>query len=174
MREIRTSGSEGGGGDSPYPYRDIRCTKARVRFITSLKWMLTSISVANPQRKTGMARSLRRRMTASERRLWSRLCGKKFLSLQFQRQAPIGPYIVDFYCSVARLVVELDGDAHSFTLEQDKARQAYLEEGGISVIRFLNYDVLHSLDFVLERICERCSAHVQVWEPDGCADEEDQ
>ena len=114
------------------------------------------------------------RMTASERRLWSRLRGNKFLSLQFQRQAPIGPYIVDFYCSVARLVVELDGDAHSFTLEQDKARQAYLEEGGISVIRFLNYDVLHSLDFVLERICERCSAHVQVWEPDGCADEEDQ
>ena len=99
-------------------------------------------------------------MTSVERRLWSRLRASRFCGLKFQAQQPIGPYIADFYCSVARIVIELDGDAHSFTMKNDQARQAYLEELGITVIRFMNYDVLHSADFVLERIYEHCKGNL--------------
>jgi len=72
----------------------------------------------------------------------------------------MGPYIVDFYCSVARLVIELDGDAHSYSIRADKARQDHLEECGMIVVRFLNYDVLHSIDYVLERIYVECAGHL--------------
>ena len=84
----------------------------------------------------------------------------------------MGRYIVDFYCSVAKLVIELDGDAHAFSLRNDKIRQAYLEESGNTVIRFANYDVLHSMDCVLERIYDFCSGHLVNWEdPKGIGDE---
>ncbi len=116
--------------------------------------------MGNPARKTVQAQSLRRKMTPAERRLWSRLRAGRVHGLKFQIQEPIGPYIVDFYCSVARLIIELDGDAHSFAIRNDRVRQAYLEEMGMSVIRFLNYDVFHSLDSVLEVIFESCKGHL--------------
>ncbi|MBR5490966.1 MAG: DUF559 domain-containing protein, partial [Oscillospiraceae bacterium] len=53
---------------------------------------------------------LRKNMTKEERHLWYDFL--KSFPLQFKRQKPIGPYIVDFYCPKARLVVELDGSQH--------------------------------------------------------------
>jgi very-short-patch-repair endonuclease len=82
-------------------------------------------------------------MTEGERKLWYLLRRKKLSDFRFRRQAPIGPYIADFFCPEARLVVELDGEPHSDEAKKrrDAARTKWLEEHGCRVIRFWNLDV---------------------------------
>src|SRR5438552_1797861 len=63
--------------------------------------------------KQRQAKSLPANATEAERRLWSLLRAKQMGHIRFRRQQPIGPYIADFFCSAAKLVVELDGDQHS-------------------------------------------------------------
>jgi very-short-patch-repair endonuclease len=97
-----------------------------------------------PQRTTkARARQLRRTMTDGERKLWSLLRRKQLAGFRFRRQAPIGPFIADFFCSEAKLIVELDGSPH---LEEeqtyrDAARSRWLEAHGCRVIRVWNIDV---------------------------------
>ena len=62
--------------------------------------------------KHEFARKLRREQTDVERKLWFALRGRQFAGFKFRRQQPIGPYIADFVCFEARLVVELDGGQH--------------------------------------------------------------
>jgi very-short-patch-repair endonuclease len=66
----------------------------------------------SPQKKT--RRSLRRRMTAAEQSLWSKLRSRRLAAYKFQRQTSINQYIVDFYCAQKKLIIELDGDVHGF------------------------------------------------------------
>jgi very-short-patch-repair endonuclease len=87
------------------------------------------------------ARSLRKRQTKSEALLWSILRGKQMCGLKFRRQHPIGPFIVDFACVSEKLVVEIDGDYHDYTIEQDMQRERYLGLQGWQVIRFSARDV---------------------------------
>ncbi|MET0667809.1 MAG: DUF559 domain-containing protein, partial [Methyloceanibacter sp.] len=54
---------------------------------------------------TDRARSLRRRATEAERKLWSRLRDRRLMGFKFRRQAPRGSYVADFLCAEARLVV---------------------------------------------------------------------
>ena len=70
------------------------------------------------------ARELRWNMTDGERKLWSLLRRKKLSGFRFRRQATIGPYIADFFCPKARLIVELDGEPHSdeARMRRDAAR----------------------------------------------------
>ena len=98
------------------------------------------------------ARELRKNMTAAERRLWFH-CLRTY-PVRFQRQKPIGPYIADFYCAKAGLVVELDGDYHGEKqqAQNDLERTALLERMGLSVIRFRNRDVMLSLQAVADEI----------------------
>ena len=87
------------------------------------------------------AQSLRRNMTKQERRLWYGFLSK--YPVRFRRQKQIGSYIVDFYCSSAKLIVELDGSQH-FTdeaLQRDRERTAYLEKLGLTVIRIPNNEI---------------------------------
>ncbi|MEA3488922.1 MAG: DUF559 domain-containing protein [Candidatus Omnitrophota bacterium] len=100
------------------------------------------------------ARRLRREMTDSERALWTRLRGKQILDIQFYRQKPIGGYIVDFYASQARIVVEVDGAQHMETDQEQKdaQRDIYLKNEGLYVLRFNNLQVLQELDSVMEVI----------------------
>jgi very-short-patch-repair endonuclease len=65
-----------------------------------------------PKRTIAFARELRRRMTPPELRLWVALRGRAADGLRFRRQHPLGPYILDFYCDVAKLAVEVDGEGH--------------------------------------------------------------
>jgi very-short-patch-repair endonuclease len=90
------------------------------------------------------ARQLRRKSTFSERRLWETLRGKRLEGLRFRRQQPIGPYVADFFCPSAKLVVELDGYFHNDPLrvERDEARTAWLRERGYRALRFRNEDDL--------------------------------
>ena len=96
------------------------------------------------------ARPLRRNATDAERLLWDRLRNRQLAGHKFRRQATVGPYIVDFLCLDARLVVEADGGQHSE--EKDKARTAFLTTRNLRVIRFWNHDVLANIDAVLEAI----------------------
>jgi len=99
------------------------------------------------------AKQLRSNMTDAERRLWYRLRGHRFGGLKFKRQAPIGPYIVDFICFDHKLIIELDGGQHSEN-PKDRARDVWLGNEGYQVMRFWNSDVLQRTKSVLEMIAQ--------------------
>ena len=116
------------------------------------------------EHKRPFAKQLRTHATGTERMLWSLLRARKLGGKRFRRQQPIGPYIVDFYCSQARLIVELDGGQHSEkrNLEYDDERARFLNECGYAVLRITNHELLQNCDVVLERVwravkqrCER-------------------
>ena len=88
------------------------------------------------------ARERRRQRTASEGLLWSVLRARQLCNLKFRREHPIGPFITDFACESKRLVVEIDGDYHDQTTEQDISREeVLLRRLGWDVLRFTNDDV---------------------------------
>ena len=100
-------------------------------------------------------------MTVPERVLWNRIRAGRFYGLKFQRQEPIDVYIVDFYCATARLVIELDGDAHFYRKCSDDQRQAYLESQGMTVVRFPNNEVINNIGYVLIQIFKHCKGHLE-------------
>lgn len=112
----------------------------------------------NPERRLALmrtrARHMRRVPTDAERKLWGRLRNKQLASVRFRRQQPIGPYIADFFCSAARLIIELDGGQHGAELQEkrDAARTQWLTERGYRVMRFANEDFLREPDVVMEAI----------------------
>ena len=81
------------------------------------------------------ARSLRREMTESERKLWSGLRNEK-LDAKFRRQHPLGHYIADFACLEVKLIVELDGSQHVNQTEYDTRRTGFFNSQGFEVMRF--------------------------------------
>ncbi len=82
-----------------------------------------------------LAVHLRRKSTSSEKALWHRLRDRRLGGLKFRRQHRLGPYFADFYCDEARLVVELDGESHDGRVERDAARDRWMRERGIEVMR---------------------------------------
>jgi len=101
------------------------------------------------------ARELRRSMTAAEVVLWKQLRNNS-IGYKFRRQHPIGPYILDFYCYELNLAIELDGSIHDTqpNVTHDEIRTAYLNEIGITVLRFTNDIVYRNVETVLESIKE--------------------
>ena len=99
-----------------------------------------------------IARNLRKNMTKEERRLWYEFL--RDYPVRFRRQEILGNYIVDFYCSSAALVIELDGSQHYEPIEKlhDRERTAYLESLGLQVLRFSNLDILSNFRGVCETI----------------------
>ncbi len=98
------------------------------------------------------ARALRTNATDAERRLWSRLRQKQMDDFRFRRQQPVGPYIVDFFCPEASLIIEVDGGQHATREAEDKARTHWLEACGYRMLRFWNNDVLQNIEGVLVTI----------------------
>jgi very-short-patch-repair endonuclease len=103
------------------------------------------------------ARALRREMTLPEGMLWQ-LLRQRPDGFKFRRQHPIGRCIVDFYCPASRLVIELDGEAHSTEdrTERDKRRDRWLHDQGLRVIRFGARDVMIDLQSVVTAILLAC------------------
>ncbi|HRO64389.1 DUF559 domain-containing protein [Thermomonas sp.] len=97
-------------------------------------------------------RSLRASQTEAERILWQQLRARRLNGWKFRRQHRIGPYIVDFVCLPARLVLELDGSQHLQHVAYDSARTHYLARRGYAVQRFWNDDVFLRLNDVLNAI----------------------
>jgi very-short-patch-repair endonuclease len=100
------------------------------------------------------ARIMRKNPTDAEKKLWSLLRLKQLDGHRFRRQAPIGLYIVDFFCPEARLIIEVDGGQHGTAKEYDEARTTWLSQQGHRVIRFWNNDILQNPDGVLLRLRE--------------------
>jgi very-short-patch-repair endonuclease len=95
------------------------------------------------------ARDLRKNSTDAERHLWYYLRANR-LGFKFKRQAPMGPYIVDFVCLEKRLVIELDGGQHMDNKMYDTTRTDWLMTNGFKVLRFWNHDVFQQTPSVLE------------------------
>jgi very-short-patch-repair endonuclease len=104
-------------------------------------------------RSRPFAVKLRQRLTDAEMIVWSRLRTRRD-GYRFRRQHPIGPYIADFACVRARLVIEIDGMTHCSDAERayDARRDAFMQTKGWNVVRFTNDDVYERLDHVLEGI----------------------
>ena len=103
------------------------------------------------------AKKLRRDMTRQECRLWFDFLQK--YPVKFYKQRPICGYIVDFYCSKAKLIIELDGSQH-FTedgLEYDEIRSDILEELGLIVVRYTNLQI----DKEFENVCKDIDSRVK-------------
>lgn len=100
------------------------------------------------------SRKLRNNSTLGEILLWKQLRAGKIRGFTFNRQKPLGNYIVDFYCKPLQLVIEVDGGYH-FEKEQkilDAERQKILEEMGISFLRFHDEEIKKDMEVVLRRI----------------------
>ncbi len=100
------------------------------------------------------ARRLRANVTPTELLLWKRLRTFETEGSHFRRQVPIGPYVVDFACMAARLVIELDGSQHNTDAHKvkDQQRTRWLESEGYRVIRIWNNDLSQNMDGVLETV----------------------
>jgi very-short-patch-repair endonuclease len=103
------------------------------------------------------ARQLRANPTDAEKKLWSLLRLKQVDGHRFRRQVPIAPYVVDFFCPAARLIIEVDGGQHATAMTDDDARTAWLNAQGHRVIRFWNNEILQNPDGVSLRIREALS-----------------
>lgn len=104
--------------------------------------------------QTGFARKLRSASTDAEHRLWQILRAHRLKDFKFKRQQPIGPYIVDFSCFAARLIVELDGGQHADAAKHDGARDAWLQSEGYRVLRIWNNELFENEAGVMDKIME--------------------
>ena len=105
----------------------------------------------NPNLKE-LARELRKNMTLSEVLLWNELKNKSMLGYDFDRQRPIGNYIVDFYCKELSLAIEIDGDTHIYRYDYDDERQRELEKLGVRFLRFEDIEVKKNMRNVIRVI----------------------
>ena len=99
-----------------------------------------------------LARQNRHEPTLAENKLWQKIRGRQVKGVKFRRQHGIERFIVDFCSLEAKLVIEVDGATHEFTVEEDAIRQAFIESMGFRVVRFSNQDVIENLEGVVETI----------------------
>lgn len=107
------------------------------------------------KRTKTLARTMRRRMTKYEYRLYAGFLSS--LPVTVCRQKVIGNYIVDFLIPSAKLIIEVDGSQHYSEkgLENDEARDAYLKSEGYTIARYSNLDISRNLEGVAEDILSR-------------------
>lgn len=98
------------------------------------------------------ARGLREEQSPPEGVLWSMLRNRQIGGFKFRRQMPLGPYVVDFCCPEAKLVIELDSSYHAGMQDQDAKRDQELGNLGYLVLRFTASDLAKNKDGVLSTI----------------------
>jgi len=94
---------------------------------------------------------MRRTPTEAERVLWLLLRDRRLTGFKFRRQVPVHPFIVDFICYEARLIVELDGSQHAGS-DRDAERDRYLQRAGFRILRIWNDVALSDRETVLDAI----------------------
>ena len=114
-----------------------------------------------------LARQMRHEPTAAELALWQRLRARAILNCKFRRQHSIDRFIVDFLCMEAALIIEVDGEIHQYTADEDAIRQEFLESLGFRVLRFSNEQVLQEMSEVLAQIQENLSSPQQHFPPNS-------
>ena len=126
------------------------------------RWSKTGGEPINKEVKTEetllKSKELRKSLTPEEAVLWTQLKSHKLNGSKWRKQHPIEPYILDFYCASAKIVIELDGSQHyeEKGLESDCKRDAYLKESGITVLRYSNLDIHKNF----EGVCEDILKHI--------------
>jgi very-short-patch-repair endonuclease len=119
--------------------------------------------VATPVAKRN-APALRKALTEPEKRLWI-LLRRRLPQDQshFRRQVALGPYIVDFACMAANLIIEADGDQHGTNqaLCYDADRTAWLTANGFTVLRFTNRQIMTEVEMVLDTIFAALSGQLE-------------
>ena len=115
--------------------------------------MIRTIIPYNPSLKE-LAKKLRRNMTFSEVELWNEIKNGKLMRYDFDRQRPIGNFIVDFYSKDLKLAIEIDRITHQdeAILLSDKTRQEKLEVLGIAFLRFDALLVVNKVEAVVREI----------------------
>ena len=111
-------------------------------------------AIPTSERGERLARSLRASATPAEKTLWAALRKLNLDGAHFRRQAPFGPYVVDFVCHRSRLIVEVDGGIHKHPVvaARDTERETWLRQRGYSVIRITNQDALFDPAGVAKRL----------------------
>jgi very-short-patch-repair endonuclease len=105
---------------------------------------------------TERAREHRKNPTKAESKIWNEVLRmRQFADYKFLRQKPIDNYIVDFYCSELRLVIEIDGDSHAETVEYDAERTKVLQSLGLTVVRYTNDYVIQNIQGVYDDLSQR-------------------
>ncbi len=98
------------------------------------------------------AKEMRHDSVVTEKLFWSFVRNRRLDGHKFKRQVPIGPYIADFVCTEARVIVELDGPTHNARAGYDAARDAWLRAQGFTVLRFTNAAFTADVDLALQTI----------------------
>jgi len=95
--------------------------------------------------KVDLSKELRKSMTEAEKVFWHMVRNRKICNLKFRRQQIVDGFIVDFFCSEARLIIEVDGPIHEKKkkMEIDKERTEIFKQRGLREIRFSNYEILN-------------------------------
>jgi very-short-patch-repair endonuclease len=107
----------------------------------------------NPKLKE-LAKQLRQNMTFSEVKLWNEIKNGQLMGYDFDRQRPIGNYIVDFFCKDLQLAIEVDGITHldEKVMEKDFIRQEDIESYGVSFLRFDALLVVNKVEAAVREI----------------------
>ena len=107
------------------------------------------------RRMVRIARRLRRKMTLPEVLLWQTL---RLADVNIRKQHPCGPFVVDFYCPAAKLVIEIEGIVHAMgnRPERDAERFAWLERKGYAVVRIPAAELLQDVGQTAEAIVSLC------------------
>jgi len=121
-----------------------------IKVVLSVKSM--SRSIHNDPDLKSVRQGLRRQLTASEAVLWKAISGKKLDGRKFRRQHSVGPFIVDFYCPLENLIIEVDGSSHDnpTSSANDALRDAFMKKHGLRVLRVENKSILDDLPGVLD------------------------
>ena len=125
------------------------------------------MSYFHNKRLTPYAKKLRKEMTKEERHLWYDFL--RLYPVRFLRQKVIDGYVVDFYCSRAQIVIELDGSQHfeKDAIEYDKIRTQHLEKLGLKIIRIPNNEVFSNFSGVCGYIDLAVSERINPPDPAG-------
>jgi very-short-patch-repair endonuclease len=102
-----------------------------------------------------IARQQRRSMSPPEARLWA-LLRRSPNGIRFRRQHPIGSYVADFYCPAAKLVIEIDGLIHDFAVDHDQARDDYMRDLGLAILRIPAAEVMKDALSVADGLVRLC------------------
>jgi very-short-patch-repair endonuclease len=105
------------------------------------------------------AKKLRHEQTNAEKVLWQKLRNKQLQGFKFYRQKVFVQYIADFYCPELKLIIEIDGATHWTEEEKnyDAERTQWFLRQGFLVLRFMNLDIYHNLDGVLDTLFQTLS-----------------
>jgi very-short-patch-repair endonuclease len=101
------------------------------------------------------AKRQRRNMSPPEIKLWA-LLRRSPGGVKFKRQHAVGPYVADFYCSADKLVIEIDGLIHDFTVERDGRRDEYIRGLGLRILRIPAADVMRDSISVADGLVRLC------------------